>query len=268
MNRLLLCPPDFYSIRYEINPWMNQQRDVDHEMAVRQWQQLYQALKSLGCAVELLLPEPDWPDMVFTANAGLVCGQRFFSSRFRHPERQGETPSYEAWFARQGYELVKMWGLYAFEGEGDALWSGGSLICGHGFRTDPEAHEWLAAVLRCPLISVELVNAHFYHLDTCFCPLGKGSVLWYPLAFSEASRRSLQEHVTDLMEVPAEEALCFACNAIVLPGHVLLPQGCSRTGELLKARGYEPHPLPMSEFIKAGGACKCLVLNLAATEDA
>lgn len=264
MNRVLLCPPDFFSIRYEINPWMSLSRDVNPETATAQWRQLLETLRSLDCEVEVLSPEPDWPDMVFTANAGLVAGSRFLLGNFRHPKRQGETPAYERWFADHGFEIVPLPKIHVFEGEGDALWFGETLFCGHGFRTDREIAGWLAEELRCAVVDFALNDPHFYHLDTCFCPLHGGEALWHPPAFSEASQRMMRDHVLDLVTVPPEEALRFACNAVVLGRHVLIPAGCPETSRMLVERGYECHPLPMSEFIKSGGACKCLVLRLSA----
>jgi N-dimethylarginine dimethylaminohydrolase len=262
MNRVLLCSPDFYSIRYEINPWMSLARDVDRAEAAAQWRRLHDTLESLACQVEVLEPEPDWPDMVFTANAGLVAGSRFLLGNFRHPKRQGETPAYERWFATHGFEVVPLPMIHAFEGEGDALWCGDILFCGHGFRTDREIAHWLAGELKCPVLDLSLINPHFYHLDTCFCPLGDGAAMWHPPAFDAKSGRAIREHVTDLITVPPEEALRFACNSVVIDRHVLIPAHCPETSRMLNDRGYDCHPLPMSEFIKSGGACKCLVLRL------
>ena len=262
MNRLLLCPPDFYEVRYEINPWMNRLTAVDAGEARVQWRRLVEVLESLEVRVELLKPSPGLPDMVFTANAGLLHGRRFFSSRFRHPERQGETPFYEDWFARQGCEVLHPPEGIDFEGEGDALWLGDTLVCGHGFRTDPRAHEWLGQTLGCDTLNLELVNPHFYHLDTCFCPLDAHSVLWHPPAFSASSRLLLESHDCRLIAVPEAEARRFACNAVVLGSHVLLPAGCPQVCRLLRDTGFTCHSLAMSEFIKAGGACKCLVLRI------
>jgi N-dimethylarginine dimethylaminohydrolase len=213
--------------------------------------------------VELLAPEPDWPDMVFTANAGLVAGSRFLLGNFRHTHRQGETPAFERWFATHGFEVVPLPTVHAFEGEGDALWLDDTLYCGHGFRTDREIASWLAGELACTVRDFTLINPHFYHLDTCFCPLRGGTAMWYPAAFDAKSGRTMREHVTNLITVPQEEALRFACNAVVVGRHVLIPDHCPETCRMLNERGYECHPLPMSEFIKSGGACKCLVLRLA-----
>jgi N-dimethylarginine dimethylaminohydrolase len=107
MNRLLLCPPDFYSIRYEINPWMDRAKAVDEALAAHQWADLCNTLTDLGCELDLVPAEPDWPDMVFTANAGLVHGQQVLLSNFRHAERSGEQPAFERWFQASGYEVMR-----------------------------------------------------------------------------------------------------------------------------------------------------------------
>ena len=90
MRKLLLCPPDHYGIEYEINPWMDRTKGAEPALARAQWQGLHDKLVSLGCPLELLPPQPKLPDMVFTANAGLVVGNRFICSNFRFAERRGE----------------------------------------------------------------------------------------------------------------------------------------------------------------------------------
>jgi N-dimethylarginine dimethylaminohydrolase len=262
MCRLLLCPPDHYGIEYEINPWMDRTRGANHALAMAQWQRLRDTLRSLGCVVELVKPRPALPDMVFTANAGLVVGPRFISSSFRHKERQGETAFYEQWFAEHGYEVVRLPEKRIFEGEGDALFSGDVLFCGYRFRSDIRSHQWLGDLLKCLVISVELVDARFYHLDTCFCPLSDGLAMWHPAAFDHYGQKAIRQHVEELIEVSPDEATRFACNAVVLGRDIVLPDGCAKLHAALSARAYRCHELAMSEFIKAGGACKCLTLFL------
>ena len=46
MPRILMCPPDFYGIEYEINPWMHRERQVDRPIAVEQWNGLHARLMS------------------------------------------------------------------------------------------------------------------------------------------------------------------------------------------------------------------------------
>jgi N-dimethylarginine dimethylaminohydrolase len=262
MNRLLLCPPDFYTVRYEINPWMDRTKGVDSSLARDQWSQLCGTLKGLGCELNLVPAEQDWPDMVFTANAGLTEGRRVLLSNFRHAERAGEQRGFEQWFQAHDYEVTRLPPELAFEGEGDALWFGHTLCFGHGFRTDAEAHHTVADWCGGEALSLLLVEPRYYHLDTCFCPLNASSALWHPEAFDAAGREALRRLVPDLIEVSSEEAACFACNSIVLEREVVLPEGCPLTTTALRSRGFNVHAVPMSEFIKAGGACKCLVLHL------
>src|SRR5216684_2642548 len=198
MRNLLLCPPDYYGIEYEINPWMDRTHKALPELAREQWQRLYQKLQSLGCRIELIPPQQNLPDMVFTANAGLVVGKRFIRSNFRFRERQGEERHFEAWFRERGYEILCLPEGLFFEGEGDALFCGDVLFCGYRFRSDIRSHHKLAELLNCLVLSVELVQDRYYHLDTCFCPLPKGAAIWYPAAFDEYAQRAIRHHVSDL----------------------------------------------------------------------
>jgi N-dimethylarginine dimethylaminohydrolase len=261
MNRtLLLCPPDYYGIEYEINPWMHKEHGADRTLTVTQWRNLYETLLRLGAEVEMIAPRPGLPDMVFTANAGLVVGRKAILSNFRHKERQGEAEHFSRWFERRGFEVVRLAERLVFEGEGDALFCGDVLFCGYRFRSDIRSHEQLGNLLGRLVVSVELVDDRFYHLDTCFCPLPDGGAVWFPGAFDNYAGGAIRAHVRELIEVPEEEAVRFACNAVVLDREVILPAGCPRTEHALVDRGYHPHPVMMGEFLKSGGACKCLVL--------
>ena len=260
MPKLLLCPPDYYGIEYEINPWMDRRRNALPVLAREQWGRLRETLQSLGCQVESIDAQPKLPDMVFTANAGLVAGNKFVPSNFRFPQRQGEQPHFEEWFLRQGYKLDRLPDHLIFEGEGDALACGELLFCGYRFRSDIRSHQALGEILGRLTISVELTQDKFYHLDTCFCPLPDGSAIWYPPAFDEYGQKAIRHHVANLIEVSPEEAAHFACNAVVVGQDVALADNSLKLCAALKERGYRTHQLGMSEFIKAGGACKCLTL--------
>jgi N-dimethylarginine dimethylaminohydrolase len=264
MRQILLCPPEHYGIEYEINPWMDRKRGANRSLALAQWQELRGTLESLGGELEFIEPRPALPDMVFTANAGLVVGKKFIRSNFRYSERRGETPFYEKWSVEHQFEIIRLPEELLFEGEGDALFSGDVLFCGYRFRSDIRSHQWIGDFLRCLVISVELVDERFYHLDTCFCPLplAESTAIWFPPAFDTYGQKAIREHVTNLIEVSPEEALRFACNAVVLGAEIVLPDGCPKLCAALAERGCRSHELPMTEFMKAGGACKCLTLFL------
>jgi N-dimethylarginine dimethylaminohydrolase len=265
---ILMCPPDYYGIEYEINPWMNRGRASTPERAQKQWHQLHTTLCNLGAKVELMTPQEGVPDLVFTANAGLMFQQRFFSSRFRHPERARETPFFDAWFAEHGYTVEHLPDGIYFEGAGDALFCGAALFAGYRIRSDVNGHQWLGKVLQRQVLPVELVNSFFYHLDTCFCPLAPGEAIWYPDAFDAYGRKVIQTHIPKLIAANKAEAHCFGCNAVVIGKTVVLNAGSDQLAEDLRAWGYTPIAVELDEFIKSGGSAKCLTLRLDGEEAA
>src|SRR5436305_10660569 len=159
--RILMCRPDHYGIEYEINPWMSRARGSESERARAQWQRLHDTLLGLGVQVELLPPQPGLPGLVFTANAGLIFRQRFFSSRFRYEVRARETPYFDAWFQEHGFAVEHLPEGNFFEGAGDALFCGPKLFAGYRIRSDVQGHQYLAGVLHKQVLPVELVNPSF-----------------------------------------------------------------------------------------------------------
>jgi N-dimethylarginine dimethylaminohydrolase len=260
-GRWLVCKPQDYDVRYKINPWMDPSRSPDKALARDQWRTLHHHLLRLGAWLEYVEHADGNPDMVFTANAGLVRGKEFVLSSFRHPERQGEEPHFRAWFEAAGYTIHSVT-QGSFEGEGDALFAGDTLFCGWGFRSDIPAHEEVARIFNVSnLVLAKLQDPRFYHLDTCFCPLTRNVALVYPGAFEKEGLENLRRSI-ELIEVPEDEALHFVCNAVVLGSSIVLPAGCPETYRLLEGRGFSVYPVHLSEFIKAGGAAKCLSLRL------
>lgn len=260
-GRWLVCKPKDYDVRYQINPWMDLSKTPEKALAGSQWMNLHHHILRLGGWLEYVDHAQGWPDMVFTANAGLVRGRDFVLSKFRHKERAGEEPFFRDWFHAAGFKVSQV-SRGAFEGEGDALFAGDTLFCGYGFRSDRAAHEEVAGLLNVhKVVAVQLQDPRFYHLDTCFCPLTPKLALVHPGAFN-APDLALLENSIELIRVPPEDAVQFVCNAVVLGTNVVLPAGCASTYKALASRGYTAYPVALSEFIKAGGAAKCLSLKL------
>ncbi len=258
-----MCPPDYYEVVYEINPWMNVKRTVDQKKAAKQWQALYDLLtQKLKAKIELLEPVKDLPDLVFTANGGLVYKRLFIKAHFRHSQRQGEEKHYETWFKRNGFMVKTIPKPFYFEGEGDALFMGKELYTGYHFRSDIQALDLVSGLLKLSYFGLELCDKRFYHLDTCFAPLDDKTALIYLGAFEAYAQLTLLETIPDPIKVSEEEALRFACNAVIIEKNIIMPEGCSRTRLELEKRGFSVHELDLSEFIKAGGAAKCLVLQI------
>jgi N-dimethylarginine dimethylaminohydrolase len=260
--KLLMCPPDKYAIQYVINPWMKLKRQSDPIKAHLQWESLVDILAGIPCEIQIIKPAEKLPDMVFTANAGLVVGKKVFLSRFRHKERAGETAHFRNWFKRKGLKVIDLPSGIFFEGAGDALFVGDKLFAAYRFRSDIRAHTFIAETLGAQVLSLELTKKRFYHLDTCFAPLSSQSVLYYPPAFDRYGQKVIEENISDPIPVPKKEAGRFVCNAIVIGQDVVIHHHCPETGQLLADRGFRVHETDLSEFIKAGGSAKCLTLQL------
>lgn len=265
---ILMCPPDYYGIEYEINPWMDRSRQSDHDQAVRQWQALHRLLLDAGAKISCMTPVPGLPDLVFTANAAMIYRDMAILSRFRHPERQGEEPHQQQWFAEHGFRTVRLQSPGAFEGAGDALFCGETLLAGYRVRSAITTHQEIGSVVGCRVIPLELVDARFYHLDTCFCPLAPGVAIYYPPAFDVYGQKALRAEIADLIPVNEDEAVRFACNAVVLGSRVISNSGCPELRRQLETRGFTVHEAPLDEFVKAGGSAKCLTLRLDGEEAA
>jgi N-dimethylarginine dimethylaminohydrolase len=263
---ILMCAPRHYGVDYVINPWMQDQLGrTDRDLAQRQWDGLRQAL-SAHARITLVEPQPGLPDMVFTANAGMVLGNVAVVSRFRSPERQGEEPFFRAWFEHNGFSIAAWPQAVFFEGAGDALFDRGEELIwsGCGLRSDIAAASLLAEIFDCEAVPLRLVDPRFYHLDTCLCPLAGGWLMYYPPAFDATSLAEITRRVPQEKRIAVSEAdaLQFACNAVDLDGRVIMNGASQALQARLRRAGFTPLLTPLSEFLKAGGTAKCLTLKL------
>ena len=269
-RRFLMCPPTHFGVLYEINPWMSGEVIVDPDRARAQWDTLVATLEEAGAHVEVLEAQADLPDLVFTANAGIVNASQFVPARFKNPERQAETPHDEAWFADQGFDIDRLGGDGSHEGAGDALpfvidaktGPAQLLLSGYRWRTDISSHEELSRVVGAPVRSIELVNERLYHLDLTFCTLDDRRAIVAPDGWDDYGRRLIKELVADPLVLDLDEALGFAANSIVVGDRVIMPSCPPRVGRQLEAWGFAVAVVEVSEFLKAGGACRCLTLAL------
>jgi N-dimethylarginine dimethylaminohydrolase len=266
-GRFLMCPPHHYGVEYVINPWMHGQVNAASQaLATEQWRNFYSVVSTYA-DVALMNPVCGLPDLVFTANAALVYEQTAILSSFRCPERQPEAQHYADWLAADGFDVKTMPPGTLFEGAGDALFDRGHsklLWFGYGYRSDETAIGYLRKTIGLEVQPLRLCDPRFYHLDTCFCPLEDGHLLYYAPAFDWESNRAIQSRVRaeKRFAVSAEDAASFACNAVNIERRVILNEASSDLRDWLISRGLEVIQTHMSEFMKAGGSTKCLSLRL------
>ncbi|MFZ0686140.1 MAG: arginine deiminase-related protein [Terriglobales bacterium] len=270
-QQILMCAPDYFGIDYVINPWMEGNcGKADQGLAVEQWSGLRRAIET-HAEVVLIPQQPGLPDQVFTANAGMVLKEKVVVSRFKAPERQREEPFFEAWFAQHDFEIDAWPPEVSFEGAGDALLDRGQPLiwAGYGFRSGVATPGLLEKAFGRRVIGLQLVDPRFYHLDTCLCPLEGGYVMYFPGAFDGDGQKAIADHVPEekLIEVDAADAEHFCCNAVDVNRYVMMNGASEALQARLRKAGFTPVITPLSEFMKAGGAAKCLTLKLREEQD-
>lgn len=262
----LMCAPQHFEVAYAINPWMDPANPVNTERARLQWEVLRNTYLSLGHRVDLIDPMPGQPDMVFAANGGLVVGGRAYGAKFRFSERAAEGAAYTEWLQQSGIGVVAP--VHTNEGEGDFLALGSMILAGTGFRTSLAAHIEAAEAVDRAVVSLELVDPRFYHLDVAIAVLddGNGSapadIAYFPGAFSRHSQRTLRDLFPDAIICSEADARVLGLNAVSDGHHVVLPSAATGLADALRARGYSPVPVDLSEFIKSGGSVKCCTMEL------
>ena len=265
-TRVLVCPPTHFGVEYVINPWMTGNIGAVHTASAhQQWQALVNIL-SAHSEVSVIDPHPGLPDMCFVANGGFALGRAFVPATFAVSQRIPESALFRTWASGAGYQVVELEDDHPFEGEGDALWWPVQACCGLAMAC---AAAWNAIApwrsgLRVRVASLHLVDARFYHLDTCFAALPNGRVVYYPAAFDQRSRRLVESLAPShsRIEIGDEDALNFACNAVRLGNRWISHYASDALLRRLEEWGFEVTTTPLGEFIKAGGAAKCLTLML------
>jgi N-dimethylarginine dimethylaminohydrolase len=258
--RYAMTPPAFYAVEYAINPWMDVANPVDVRVAQAQWEDLRQTYLRLGHSVDLIEPVPGLPDMVYAANGGFIANEIAVVARFRFAERAGESKAYAEWMSSVGYRPVST--RHVNEGQGDLLLIGDMVLAGYGFRTDLRAHAEIAAALEMPVISLELVDPRFYHLDTALAVLDDRTIAFYPPAFSAAAQRQLHALFPDAIVVGSADAYVFGLNAVSDGLHVVHPAAATGFAAQLRDAGFEPVGVDLSELLKGGGSVKCCTLEV------
>lgn len=260
-RRFLLCPPTHFDVTYAINPWMDPSAGVDRMRATRQWAVLQDTYSRLGHRVEVIPGEPGLPDMVFTANGALVIDGHALIARFTHEQRQPESGHHLAWF-REHLDSEARQASGTNEAEGDLLVIGDVILAGTGFRTDPASHDEVATEFGREVVTLELVDPRFYHLDVALAVLDDHTIAWFPAAFSPNAQAEVRRRFPDAIEVVEGDALVLGCNAVSDGRHVIVDHRATTFIGDLRRAGFIPVPVEIDEFNKAGGGIKCLTLEI------
>jgi N-dimethylarginine dimethylaminohydrolase len=272
----LMTDAEHFDVCYQINPWMRPDAwradpNVRRAAAVKASIDLRTALEASGARTESIMGVVGLPDLVFPANAAVVLDGRVLLARFRHPERQGEQPIF-----RNAFASLKLRGLVeeihelpedvVQEGAGDCIWDSdrGFFWVGYGQRSTLNSISAIEKVFGRKTVALELVTEHFYHLDTCFCPLAGGKLLYYPAAFTREALLMIHAHVRLEHRIVAtdEEAGAFCVNAVNIGEHIIMAKPPNSLREKLRAHGFTLTGIDLEPFILSGGGAYCMTLRL------
>jgi N-dimethylarginine dimethylaminohydrolase len=259
-RRFLMCRPTYFAVTYRINPWMDPTAPYDNALAISQWETLRRTFLDLGHTVEVIDPLPGLPDMVFAANGATVVDGKVMAVQFRDPERADEAPAYRSWFENNGFAVYDS--KHTNEGEGDLLLAGDVLLAGTGFRTVHAAHLQAQELFGRPVITLQLVDPAYYHLDTALCVFDDHTVAYLPSAFSPGSQAVLRRLFPDAVLATASDAAVLGLNAVSDGRTVVLPVQATALTTALRERGYQTIGVDVSELRKAGGGPKCCTLEV------
>lgn len=270
-RRYLMCRPEHFTVSYTINPWMEPANPTDTALAVQQWQKLYDTYIELGHEVHLIDPIEGLPDMVYTANGGFVIDNVAYGAKFRFQERVPEGPAFMEWFRANGFEVAEP--AEVNEGEGDFLLVGDTILAGTGFRSTGDSHRELAEVFGKEVVSLNLVDPRFYHLDTAISVLDpvegpgpggveRANIAYLPGAFDERSQAILAERYPDAIRVADADGAVFGLNSASDGLNVIISPRAKGFEAQLRERGYNPVLVDLSELLLGGGGIKCCTLEL------
>ena len=262
-KKILLCPPVYYDIEYSINPWMHIEEKVNKKDVLSEYKELKKLYDKLQIPYDELTPTNGLPDQVYTTDTGVPVGKIFIKSNFRYGQRKPESAVSAAYFEKKGYAVYNLPPTVSFEGQGDLVRADHTYFMGWGQRTSYEAEDFLIHALQKEVVTLQLTNPNFFHLDTCFAPLSQNIAIYYPGAFTDEGKQTLDEYFEDLIAVYRNDANAFACNVIKIDNHILVNKNISdNLKKTLENYGFTVHGLKMTEYLKGGGSVKCVSLQI------
>ena len=257
---VLMCRPEHFTVSYRINPWMHPEEPTDTSLALTQWNALYDTYQDLGFDVHLIDGLQGLPDMVYAANGGFVLDGIAYGAKFHYPERGPEGPAYMEWFRANGFQVAEPQEVN--EGEGDFLLVGDSILAASGFRSDSGSHQEIASIYGREVVSLQLINPSYYHLDTALAVIDPTTIAYLPSAFDDASLSILRKRYPDAIIATEEDASILGLNSFSDGHNVVIAARATTFAKDLQDRGYNPIGVDLSELLLGGGGVKCCTLEL------
>ncbi|MFM7045457.1 MAG: dimethylargininase [Ilumatobacteraceae bacterium] len=226
---------------------------VDVRRAMQQWRDYVDVLEAHGWRTIDVPEAPDCPDAAFVEDTMVVYRDVAVIARPGADERKPEVAAAADTIASLGYRLARIEAPGTLDG-GDVLKVGDTIYVGRGGRTNAEGIAQLAAAfepLGATVVTVPITKV--LHLKSAVTALPDGTVIgWEPV-------------VDDVSAFPAFLAMPEEGGAHVVlldDRRLLMSADCPQSAALLRARGYEPIEVDISEYVKLEGCVTCLSVRL------
>jgi N-dimethylarginine dimethylaminohydrolase len=277
-KRVLMSDPQYFTDDFAINPYMDSALAIDTTKAAAEHAAIRQAFQDAGMQVEQVAAPVNCQDGVYTANWGLVRGDKVILSSLPN-KRQAEQPAAKKALQDLGKAVVEA--PFRFSGQGDALPCGDLVFMGTTYRTDPRMHHFVAEQLGYRVISLQTVpsrdvqgtpvinsvtgwpDSFFYDIDLALSVLSPTLIAWCPDAFVPESQTKIHQLDIDKIEVSFEEATKgFACNLVSTGETVIMSAQAPLLRKAVEAKGLKTITPQITELAKGGGYIRCVSLSL------
>lgn len=262
LKRVILCQPQYMSIRQVINDTQHHFKDVGiHiEHALEQHSVFVEALKDHKIEVVLLPYHKKYPEQVFTRDIGFTLGQTIFVAEMGHDVRKGEENVLKLWLEDEEIPYYNLIGD-KIEG-GDVIIDRETIYIGLSNRTNRYAIEHLQSLLKeFNIIAIPFKN-EFLHLDCVFNVVSPDVAIIYPDALTKQDIELFSSRY-DLIEVSKEEQFTLGTNVLSIGNRIIFSLPDNReVNKQLRDRGFEVIEIDITEIIKSGGSFRCCTLPL------
>lgn len=229
----------------------------DLDVALRQHAAYCDALRACGLQLIELDADPAHPDGTFVEDTAILTAHGALIARPGAPERLGEVDAIRRVLQSRYPALAEIEAPGTLDG-GDICEADGHAYIGLSHRTNEAGAAQLAAWFAAQGITSDVVDVRtidsILHLKSGIAWLGDGRVL---LIDALVGHPAFDRYET--VRIDPDEA--YAANAVRVNDRVLIASGHPKLDATLRALGYAPLALDMSEYAKMDGGLSCLSLR-------
>ena len=278
-QKLLVSGAEFFADDYKINPYYGGD-SINRNKAITEHEAILACFKEAGIELVKVDAPANCQDGVYTANWAITKNGKAVMSRLPKA-RKTEEPYAKQKLQALGYKIYEVPNNLLFSGQGDALRCGDYLFVGSGYRSEPEAQQFVAKTLSLQLVQLHAkpqlnpdgtphinpetqhADSFFYDLDLALSVIDEHTIAYCPEAFDEESIQKIKATPVDKIPVSLEECTeGFACNLVSTGKHVIMSNRAPKLQAELEKRGLICLTPDVTELKKGGGYIRCISLWL------